>query len=385
MVAMSTRALPATLALAAGLACATSARAECRLPQPAESPHIPGLAFEELARRATDAEDAGRIEEAVRFYRAAVDANPPWHDGWWRLAALLADAGCDDAARSALRHVVKLKPQAGPGWALLGLSDFHLGSYDTAFTYLSRGIGLGVAAAPDIGKRSLHVLTLLLIRRGDFAATAKNLTILARIEPNDPELVAACGLAALRLARLPSELQGEQREIVGAVGGAAYALLVGRNEEGHKAFDELVVRYPRARGVHFAYGLVLSREGSAEALPMLQKEAVLFPDHGEAQLEIAFEILERGNPPDALAPARTALRLLPQLFWSHLALGRALLATGSVDDAVAELEHATELAPEARDVYVVLAQAYARAGRKEDVERARARLQQLDAAQQPGR
>lgn len=385
MIAMSARRPTIAACVALALCGVATARAQCRLPQPTESPHLPGVAFDELAERASEAETAGRAEEAVRFYRAAVDLDPRWHDGWWREAVLLSEVGCDDAARTALRHVVTLKPQAGPGWALLGFSDFRLGRYDTAFTYLSRGIGLGVTAAPEVGRRALHALTLLLIRKGDFPATARNLTILARIEPDDPGLATACGLAALRLQRLPSEVSAAEQEVVAAAGRAALALLSGRSAEGHQAFESLVARYPGARGVHLAYGLVLSREGSGAALPMLQQEIALFPDNGDAQLELAFEVLERGRPADALGPARAAVRLLPGSFWSHLALGRALLANGSVLGAVAELERANALAPEARDVYVVLAQAYARAGRPEDVERARAQLTRLDASQQPGR
>ena len=198
-------------------------------------------------------------------------------------------------------------------------------------------------------------------------------------------LVAACGLMALRRARLPSEVPVADREVVTAAGHAGCAAFAGQKDEARRLFQELVARYPGTRGVHFAYGLVLSREGSPDALPMLRREVELFPDNGEAHLEIAFDILERGNPSEALASARTAARLLPESPWSHFALGRALLATGSVDEAVAELERASALGPEARDVYVALAQAYARAGRTADVERTRATLQRLDAAQGAGR
>ena len=111
----------------------------------------------------------------------------------------------------------------------------------------------------------------------------------------------------------------------------------------------------------------------------------LFPDFGEAHLEIALYSVERGNPSEALPSARIAARLLPDSPWSHLALGRALLANGSVDEALPELERASALGPEVRDVYVALAQAYARAGQTADVERTRATLQRLGAAQGAGR
>jgi predicted Zn-dependent protease len=226
---------------------------------------------------------------------------------------------------------------------------------------------------------------LLLVRRGDFTTPSKHIAILVRLEPDDPELVAACGLMALRRAKLPAEVPSADREVVTAAGHAACAAFAGRADESRRAFQELAARYPTVRGVHFAYGLVLAREGSPEALPVLRREIELFPDHGEAHLETAFAILERGEAKDALQPARAAARFLPDSPWSHFALGRALLASGSVDEAIAELEQASRLGPEVRDVYVALAQAYARAGRTSDVERARETLRQLDVAQTPGR
>lgn len=367
------------------LALASPARAQCRLAGALEAERPPGVPFDELVRLAEVADDAGRADEAVRAYRAALDLNPPWHDGWWRLGLLLSEGGCHEAARGAARRVVSLNPGAGPGWALLGRAELALGDREQAFAHLSRAIELGLASAPELGRHALHELTLLLIRRGDFPATARNLTILARIEPDEPELVLACGLAALRRPRLPGELTAPEREVVEAAGRAGLALLAGRSEEGHGLFEALLARYPAARGVHFAYGLVLSREGSPEALPLLRRETELFPDNGDAQLELAFETLERGAPAAALPPARAAVRLLPDSFWSHLALGRALLATEGLAEATVALETARRLAPEARDVFVALAQAYARAGRTAEVDATRATLQRLDASQQPSR
>ena len=189
---------------------------------------------------------------------------------------------------------------------------------------------------------------------------------------------------ALRRPCLPSEVPGGERELVTAAGRAACAAFAGRAEEARQGFQDLTVRYPTARGVHFAYGLVLAREGAPEALSVLRRE-VAFPDHGEAHLEIAFANLDRGDPVAALEPARVAARLLSESAWSHFALGRALLASGNVVDAVAELEHASRLGPDERDVYAALAQAYARAGRAADVERTREALRRLDVAQAPGR
>ena len=116
---------------------------------------------------------------------------------------------------------------------------------------------------------------------------------------------------------------------------------------------------------------------------MLIREVELFPDNARAHLEIAFQHLERGNAADALPSARASVRLVPDVYSSHLALGRALVAGDALAESLAELEEAARLGPEVPDVYVALAQAYARAGRPEDVERARRKLRELDAERQP--
>ena len=201
MPGVARRLLP--IALVACLAAAAPAAAQCTLSGLADSPRMPGVPFEELSRRADEAWQAGRTEDAVRFYRAGVELNPLWHDGWWRLGQALSDAGCHEAARDALRRVVQLKPGAGPGWTLLGLSEYRLGRSTRPSPISPAASPSGSPSAPEIGRRGLHALTLLLIRRGDFTTPSKNLAILVRLEPDDPELVTACGLMALRRPAAP--------------------------------------------------------------------------------------------------------------------------------------------------------------------------------------
>jgi predicted Zn-dependent protease len=349
----------------------------CDLPGLHESPRMPGVPFEELERRAASAWSADRVQDAFHFYRAGVELNPLWAEGRWRMALVFSARGCDLEARDALRRLLELAPDSGPAWALLGVSEYRLGEFDRAFGYLSR-VGPGGLPEGASGFEARRVLAMLLVRRADYAAASPVLAVLAREKPDDDQVRMTCGLMALRMARLPSEVEPENEDLVRAAGRAAAAAFAGRTEEAHRAFDALVARYPKSRGVHLAYGLVLSREASPEALAMLRAEVAAFPDNAEAQTELAFEVLARGNPKDALAPARAAVDLSPRSFWSQLALGRALLAADEVEPATPHLEEAARLAPEVREIYVALAQAYGRAGRTQDLERARATLAELN-------
>jgi len=344
---------------------------------------MPGVPFEELARQAREAWAAGQSEEALRFFRAGVELNPLWDEGWWYVGSAHYEAGRFADARDAFRRVVQLKPDAGPAWALLGLCEYELGEYDSALESLWMAESRGLDKQGGIGRAAHRHLALLLIRNGQFDLSVKYLTPLAIVEPESPQLLAACGLMTLRIPILPSEIPDSDRELVMMTGRAVYSALGRKHEKARERFDALIARHPTAPRVHYAYGLYLSLESSEDALPLLRKEVELFPDNAQAHIQIAFEILTRGDPSDALASARASVLLAPELFSSHLVLGRVLVETGALEEGLDELEQAARLAPDVPDIQVALARGYARAGRTEDVERARARLSELLADQRP--
>ncbi|MCG6926154.1 MAG: tetratricopeptide repeat protein [Acidobacteria bacterium] len=348
-----------------------------------DDPRMPGVPFEELQRRASEAWAAGRLDEAFRFYRAGVELNPLWHEGWFYIGSIHYAKGRFDRARTALRRVVEAVPGSGPAWVLLGFSEFQLAEYDRALAALSQGLSLGLEGSEDIEAGAHHHLALLKIRRGDFEGSVQDLLWLARSQPPSPPLLDACGLMILRRPTLPSEIPEEEKDLVKTAGWAAYSTLAGRHDEARPLFEDLVARYPDTPGVHLAFGLFLSARGSDQALAMLNKEVEISPDNARAHLEVAFQHLERGDAVDALPSARAAVRISPDVYTSHLALGRALVARNELAQGLTELEEAARLGPEVSAVYLALAQAYARAGRPEDVERARQKLLELDAQNQP--
>jgi tetratricopeptide (TPR) repeat protein len=350
----------------------------------AELPVTPVAPFAQVAQKATEALNAGRLDEALASYSAAVVQNPEWADGWWQIGLLHFDAGRFEQARSAVTRLVSLEPETGLAWVLLGLSEYRLGEYDAALTALSRGLGLGVPEGQPMSREAAHHLTLLLIRKGDYGEATKYLPRLVLVERDDPELVAACGLMALRKPLLPSEVPPGGRDLVMTAGRAARDAMAYRKEEARREFEDLVARYPTTRGVHYIYALFLSRDVSSEALPMLLKELDLYPDHAEAQLEVALQILERGQEPAAALPhAQAALRLAPRSPLAHLALGRSLVENGALAEGITRMEEALRLDPDSTDTCLALAQAYARAGRDEDVKRVKARLGELYAKRDP--
>lgn len=350
---------------------------------PPDAPRMPGVPFDELARRASEEWKQGRLEEALRFYRAGVELNPLWDEGWWFVGSIHHEGQQFAEARDAYRRVVELKPDAGAAWALLGVCEYRLGHREEALAYLWKGDALGFGGNTEIARLAAYHLAVLLIRSGQFDLPARYLTRLARLEGEAPDIVAACGLMTLQMPLLPSEVPAKDRDLVMATGRAVCSALAGRGVEARQRFETLIATYPSTPRVHYAFGLFLSLEGSGDALAMLRREVGLFPENWQAHLQIALDLLARGTPAEALPHAREAALRAPETFAVHLALGRALIGTDAVGEGIAELEEAARLAPDFPDVYLALAQGYARAGRTEDVERARAKLAALHANQRP--
>jgi predicted Zn-dependent protease len=377
------RGLATCLALACGAALAGApARGQQVTPaETSDSPRMPGVSFEELSRRAQEEWDAGprHAETALRFFRAGVELDPRWADGWWHIGLIHFNLDRFAEARTALARLVALQPDSGPGWSLLGTCDYRLGRYDLALSELLNGRSLGLSLDDSLGRESARSLALLLVRSGQFRPAARELARLLRGDPEDRELITACGLYGLQTKRFPSEVPDAEKDLVERVGRATAAALGWRSDEARALFDDVLARYPAARGVHFLYGRFLMLDASPAAAEAFREEVALFPDHVDALVEVALDAVEHDRPADALAPARTAVRLAPDSVWSRFALGRALVATGATPEGLSELERASEIAPEEPDVLLALAQAYARAGRTPDVERVKAELQSLPA------
>ena len=338
----------------------------------------PPASFDEVARKAAQARDTDQLDEAIRWYREGVRMRPHWDEGLWYLATLLYEQDRFAEARDAFRHFLVLKPEAGPAWALQGMCEFRLMEYDAALRSLERGTDLGYGTNTAVQRAAWFHLSILLVRAGQFELAVRPLTLLARSETESEPLVEAAGLMLLRVPKLPAEITTDERDLVMRAGRAAYAHLSRNGEEAKRRFDDLIQRFPSVPNVHYAHAIFLLGSDSSAALAELRKEIEIQPGSVFARLDLAFELIRRGDFTEALVPAEEAVSLAPKLFASHNALGRALVETGSLARGIVELETAARLAPESPEMHFALARAYAKAGRKDEAARARATFAELD-------
>ncbi|HEX7085099.1 MAG TPA: tetratricopeptide repeat protein [Vicinamibacterales bacterium] len=344
-----------------------------------------GGSFDALAKRAAEAREAGRLEEAVGLYEKALKQRPSWTEGHWYLGTIQYELDRYSPARDAFRRVILADPKHGGAYAMKGLCEFRLENYDAALEDLLKASEIGLGASRDLTDVVRYHTAILLTRRQEFEFALLQLEPIAQSGNDSPSVIEAMGIAVLRIPLLPSELPPERREMVLLAGRGAYYQAARVTTAADRAYRELVQRYPDSPNTHYVYGTFLLQSDPAKAIEELEKELKISPGHVPAILQIAFEYIKQSNWEAARPWAEEAVAIAPDNFAAHRAIGQVLLETGDVEKAVDHLERGVRLAPDSPSMHFMLARAYQRAGRTEDAARERLEFRRLERLVRTGR
>ena len=349
----------------------------------AEPAATPRGNFDDLARQAVAAGQAGRTEEAIGYYQRALELQPSWDEGWANLGTLFYVAGRHAEGISALKNSLGINSQRADAWVFLGLCEFEKKEYKNAYLHLERGRDLGFHGTPQAQRVASLVLAELRNWSGDFDG-AKDLLI---PEVDRGQLTArtktVLALLLLRIPILPDQVGPSQEALVRAAGETAALLYAERYNEAFQRFQQMLKDFPNTPFLHYAYGSALeslSQHDEAEA--QLREEIKIAPESALPYMRLAAICLKTGHPEDAMSSAEQAVKLDPQAPGGHELLGRASLELGKIEPAVKELEIASRLAPTYPEVHFNLARAYTKAHMAAEAERERAIFARLNAAEE---
>lgn len=162
---------------------------------------------DQLLQAARKARDENRDDEAIRLYRRAVAEEPESEQGLWFLGTLLYEKEQYAAARDVLRQFLTLRPDAGPGWAFLGLSEFKTREYRRALDHLQRAMAQGMGERKELIQSVFVHVAVLLTRFERYDDSMDMLQKMLGSGTQQPELIEPAGLAGLRLPLLPTEIR----------------------------------------------------------------------------------------------------------------------------------------------------------------------------------
>jgi tetratricopeptide (TPR) repeat protein len=384
---------------ARGQAPAPAGPAPAKPPAAKPSPQPPTPAartaqFDRLAKDASAAREAGRVDEALDLYQKAVTARPAWDEGHWYIGTLYYGMDRYREARDSFRRTLALQEKKAPGepagtgrvYAMKGLCEFQLKDYEASLADLLKAKDVGVDSQDLMSSVRYH-LAIIMTRQEQYEYALLNLLPFAQRGNDSPTVIEAFGMATLRMPLLPSELPADRREMVLLAGRGSYYQAARLSGPARPAFEELVRRYPDSPNVQYAYGVFLLGDDPDKAIEAFKKELKLSPAHNWSMLQIAFEYIKRSDWQAARPWAEQAVATAPGDFAGRRALGQVLFELGETAAAIEHLERGIKLAPDSPSLHFVLARAYQKAGRAEDAEREREefrKLQQLNRSQQYG-
>src|SRR6266498_780438 len=336
--------------------------------------------FAEIEKQAAEARDGKRLEEAVDLYREGLKLKPGWKEGSWYLGTSLYALKSYPEARDAFRHLAISQPGNAQAWALAGMCEFELKSYDHALEYLVRSEGTGYGENKELAYLIRFRIALLLNRAGD-SRKALDRLMLITAEGTYPEVIEALGLSLLRAPLLPAEVPEQDRDLYVRAGEAMNAYTAHDTEDASRLFEELVNTYPDRPNVHYARGAFLMESAPDKALQEFLRELELNPSNTLALSQVARLYLKQGDAEKALPYARKAVKGDPDAPVPHRVLGESLLESGETSTAIQELGTAARLDPDFPQTHFLLAQAYQRAGNKALSSKEMAEFERLDKKQ----
>jgi len=341
--------------------------------------------FEEIAQAANQARDADRDDDAIKLYQEGLKLRPDWKEGLWYLSTLLYQKERYSESRDLLRRFVALEPTAGPGWALLGMSEYQTREYSRALDHLKHAMRQGWEGRKELAQSVFYFTAVLLTRFEQYDDSMTLLFSVAKSEeqPNPDLLVEPLGLAALRLPLLPSEVPPDRLELVRMAGQGSLAMESDHADETEKVFSEMVARYPNDPGVHFLYGVFLMGVRPEDGIREMRREVEISPSHVGARLRIAEEYLKEQRFDVGLQLAEEATNLEPANAQAHLVFGELLVGKGDAAKGLLELETARKESPDSVRTHWDLLRAYASAGRKEDANREKEEIEKLNRPDSP--
>jgi len=335
--------------------------------------------LDQISTAAQAARDQNQDDDAIRLFRKGLKIKPDWDEGLWYLGTMLYEREQFAESRDLLRRFVAQNGTSGPGWAILGLSEYHTREYRRSLEHLQKSRDYGLGDRKELANSVYYVVAVLLTR---FEQYDDAMTLLFQMKSEGYQeelLLEPLGLASVRLPFLPSEIPADRRKMVRMAGAGSLAVAGGRREEAEKIFHDIIDAYPKEPGVHFLLGALLLNVRPEDGIKEMERELQISPSHVAARLRLAQEYARQQNFDAALPLAKEALHLDPQDFSCHMVLGEVLVGKADLTGGIQELETARDRAPELARIRWDLVRAYNQAGRESDANREKKAIEKLSA------
>ena len=299
--------------------------------------------------RAYAAHRDGRLADAERDYRAAIDADPVHTDALHLLGVLRHQQGRHEEAADLVGRAVALRPNDAALQLNLGNALKALGRLDGAIERFRNALSL----APEFPLAHYNLgNAYALAGRHEDAVDAFERTL--RLQPNDASAYNNLGNALHAVGRTEDAIAAFSRALAlrpghaGAHNNLGMALAaLGRPDDAVAHFRAALAAQPNYVAAYFNLGNTLDATGRhAEAAAAFEAALALQGAFPPALLGLGNALAAQGKHADAIARFERAVGLDPHLALAWLGLGNAHHALGSHDAALRAFDQALRLRPD---------------------------------------
>lgn len=333
---------------------------------------------------AIEAHRAGRMDDAVREYRAFLKLKPQSLEAHSNLGAALVSQGLYVDAISEYKSALKIAP-SNPGISFnLALAYYKSGDLPLAASELS-----ALRALVGDEPRIVLLLADTWLQMGENDRVIRLLTPAADKAPDDPGIAYVLGTALMRANKV-YDGQKYLDKILRHGDSAEARLLIGTSKVAVadyagalRDFQRAVELDPKVPTLQGAYGLALMATGdTAAAAKAFEAELASNPNDFASNLNLGALKKQDQLYAEASKLLARALRLRPGDLGVRYQQATILVAENKVEPARVTLEAILKEAPKFTEAHVSLATVYYRLKRKADGDRERAIVQKLNAEAQ---
>ncbi len=302
-----------------------------------------------LFARAYAAHRDGRLAEAERDYRAALDADPAHADALHLLGVLRHQQGRHAEAADLVGRAVELRPNDAGLQLNLGNALKALGRLDGAIERFRNALTL----APGFALAHYNLANAYaVIGRHEDAVEAFRRAL--RLTPGDASIWNNLGNSLHAVGRYEEAIEAFARALelrpghAGAHNNLGMALAaLGRAEEAVLYFQRALAAEPRFTAAHFNLGNTFDAIGRHEqAVTAFEAALALHPRFPPALLGLGNALIALDRYAEAIAALERAVGLDSHLGLAWLSLGNAHHATGAHEAALRAYDQALRLRPE---------------------------------------
>jgi tetratricopeptide (TPR) repeat protein len=291
----------------------------------------------------------GKVDDAVRDMRRAIELNPTYAPAFWRLGLWLLDQNQTEGAERAFDRATEIDASDRAGW--IGLARVYLQRDETA-----RAAGLleRLIASGTGEPYTLQLLGTAYRRLGRVDEAASALGVGVRGEPQwtDP---------------WTDEMLGFRRGYAALLKDATAYIVAGQFPPAIRILEQLRREKPNDLVLMAHLGQVYVAAGrEVDGVPLLEHVIAGEPDRFEAYVDLATGYMHQDDLAKARAAVERAVSLNPSYGPAHETLGLILWRGGDPRAAIAAFDKAVHFDPRNARALVWMAMVYTNVGRTAD-------------------